>query len=83
MNDFCPIEILLVEDDPGDALLTREAFERNKVSDRPHVVNDGEQAMDFLRGEGTFGGAPRPDPILPDLNPPREDGREVLTRNQG
>jgi CheY-like chemotaxis protein len=78
MNDFWPIEVLLVEDDPGDVLLTREAFEHNKVSNRLHVVNDGEQAMDFLRGEGAYTDVPRPDLVLLDLNLPRKDGREVL-----
>jgi two-component system response regulator len=78
MNEYYPIEVLLVEDDPGDVLLTREAFEHNKVSNRLHVVNDGEQAMDFLRGEGAYVGVPRPDLVLLDLNLPRKDGREVL-----
>ncbi|WP_084957344.1 response regulator [Thermoactinospora rubra] len=72
------IEVLLVEDDPGDVLLTREAFELNKVKNRLHVVNDGEQAMAFLRREGEYADAPRPDMILLDLNLPRKDGREVL-----
>jgi two-component system response regulator len=78
VTEFLPIEVRLVEDDPGDVLLTREAFEHNKVSNRLHGVNDGEQAMAFLRGEGAFGRAPRPDLILLDLNLPRKDGREVL-----
>lgn len=78
MNNLHPIEVLLVEDDPGDVLLTREAFEHNKVGNRLHVVQDGEQAMAFLRGEGEHVGAPRPDLILLDLNLPRKDGREVL-----
>ncbi|WP_084517525.1 response regulator [Microtetraspora niveoalba] len=78
MNDMRPIEVLLVEDDAGDVLLTREAFELNKVKNRLHVVNDGEQAMAFLRREGEYADAPRPDMILLDLNLPRKDGREVL-----
>ncbi|MCG5216736.1 response regulator [Streptosporangium sp. KLBMP 9127] len=78
MADMRPIEVLLVEDDPGDVLLTREAFELNKVSNRLNVVNDGEQAMAFLRREDGYHDAPRPDLILLDLNLPRKDGREVL-----
>ncbi|MBO2456053.1 response regulator [Actinomadura violacea] len=80
MNDGArPIEVLLVEDDPGDVLLTTEAFEHNKVANKLHVVNDGEQAMAFLRREGEYEGAPRPDLVLLDLNLPRKDGREVLS----
>lgn len=73
-----PIEVLLVEDDQGDILLTREAFELNKVRNRLHVVNDGEQAMAFLRREEGYEDVPRPDLILLDLNLPRMDGMEVL-----
>ncbi|WP_067451642.1 response regulator [Actinomadura macra] len=77
-KDPRPIEVLLVEDDPGDILLTVEAFEHNKVNNTLHVVNDGEQAMTFLRREGEYADAPRPDLVLLDLNLPRKDGREVL-----
>jgi CheY-like chemotaxis protein len=72
------IEVLLVEDDPGDVLMTREAFHDYKVHNQLHVVNDGEQAMAFLRQEGEYAGRPRPDLVLLDLNLPRMDGRQVL-----
>ncbi|MGH3585453.1 MAG: response regulator [Pseudonocardia sp.] len=72
------IEVLLVEDDPGDVLMTREAFEEHKVANRLSVVSDGVSAMEFLRKEGEHAQAPTPDLILLDLNLPRMDGREVL-----
>ena len=72
------IDILLVEDNPGDIDLTREALEEAKVLNRLHVVEDGEQALDFVFRRGQFADAPRPDLILLDLNLPKRDGREVL-----
>ena len=76
-NDRKPIDVLLVEDDPGDVLMTREAFEEY-LNNRLDVVNDGAEAIAYLRREGEYAGAPRPDLILLDLNLPRRDGREVL-----
>ncbi len=72
------IEILLVEDSPGDARLTQEALADAKIRNRTSVVNDGLEALAFLQREGQYEGAPRPDLILLDLNMPRMDGREVL-----
>ncbi|ROS77194.1 response regulator [Cellulomonas sp. PhB143] len=72
------IDVLLVEDDPGDVLMTREAFEEHKVTNRLSVVSDGVSAMEFLRRTGEHADAPVPDLILLDLNLPRMDGREVL-----
>ncbi|MCC5033631.1 MULTISPECIES: response regulator [Streptomyces] len=77
MNTPRPIEVLLVEDDPGDVLMTREAFE-DKIGNTLHVVQDGEEALDFLYQRGAHAGAPRPDLVLLDLNLPKYDGRQVL-----
>jgi len=72
------IDVLLVEDDPGDVLMTQEAFEYHKIGNRLHVVEDGVEAIAFLRRTGEHAEAPRPGLILLDLNLPRKDGREVL-----
>lgn len=77
------IEILLVDDDQGDVLITREAFAQNKVGNRLSVVCDGESALAFLRRQGEFAEAPRPDLILLDLNLPGKPGHEVLAEIKG
>ena len=73
-----PIEVLLVEDNPGDVRLTREALKDGKVSNHLSVMQDGVEALRFLRREGPYAGAPRPDVVLLDLNLPKKDGRQVL-----
>jgi two-component system, chemotaxis family, response regulator Rcp1 len=73
-----PIHILLVEDNPGDARLTREALRDAKVRNNLHIVADGVEALAFLRHQGRHAEAPSPDLILLDLNLPKKDGREVL-----
>jgi len=72
------VEILLVEDNPGDVRLTQEALKEGKIVNRLSVVNDGVEALAFLRREGKYANRPRPDLIMLDLNLPKKDGREVL-----
>jgi CheY-like chemotaxis protein len=78
LDEVRVIDVLLVEDDEGDVLMTREAFEYYKIRNRLHVVSDGEQAMQFLRRDGQYAEAPRPGLILLDVNLPRKSGMEVL-----
>jgi chemotaxis family two-component system response regulator Rcp1 len=74
-----PVEILLVEDNPGDVRLTREALKEGKVYNNLHWARDGVEALEFLRKQGKFADVPRPNIILLDLNLPKKDGREVLS----
>ncbi len=78
-----PVEILLVEDNPGDMRLTMEALKEGKVYNNLHWMRDGVEALEFLERRGRHAAAPRPDIILLDLNLPRVDGREVLARIKG
>jgi len=78
-----PVEILLVEDNPGDVRLTLEILKDGKVNNNMHVVKDGLEALSFLRGEGEFADAPQPHLILLDLNLPGKNGREVLAKIRG
>ncbi len=75
-----PVDILLVDDDAGDILLTKKALTNDKICNSIHVANDGVEALAFLRKEGEYTNAPRPDLILLDLNMPRMDGREALAK---
>jgi CheY-like chemotaxis protein len=79
-TDLRPIDVLLVEDDEGDVLMTREAFEFYKIRNTLHVVTDGAQALEFLRRTGPYADAPRPGLILLDVNLPKLSGLEVLAQ---
>ena len=74
------IDILLVEDDPGDELITREAFEHDKLQNRLHVAHDGEEGLNYLYQRGAYEDAKRPNLILLDLNLPKYDGRQLLEK---
>jgi CheY-like chemotaxis protein len=78
--DNRPIVVLLVEDDPGDELITREVFEHNKFHNTLNVARDGQEALDYLYQRGVYRDAPPPDLILLDLNLPKYDGRQVLEK---
>ena len=78
IENLSVVDVLLVEDDPGDVVLIKEAFEFNKVHNTLHIVSDGVEALDFLYRRNGHEGAPRPDLVLLDLNLPRKDGRAVL-----
>ena len=78
-----PVEILLVEDNPVDVMIVKEAFKGGRVRNNLHVSEDGQEAMDFLHKRGKFSSAPSPEIILLDLNLPRKDGREVLAEVKG
>jgi CheY-like chemotaxis protein len=78
-----PVEILLVEDNPVDVMITKEAFRGGRVSNTLHVVEDGAEAMDFLYKRGEYSSAPSPEIILLDLNLPGKDGREILAEIRG
>ena len=75
-----PIEVLLIEDDPGDVLITREAFEHHKIHNTLRVARDGQEGLDYLYQRGSHKGATRPDLILLDLNLPKYDGHQLLEK---
>jgi CheY-like chemotaxis protein len=75
-----PIEVLLIEDDPGDVLITREAFEHHKIHNTLSVARDGQEGLDYLYQRGSYEGATRPDLILLDLNLPKYNGHQLLEK---
>jgi CheY-like chemotaxis protein len=77
-DGLAPVEVLLVEDNPADVRIIREALTISRIPHRLHVVEDGEQALDFVRGRGAYAGSPRPDVMLIDLNIPKIHGHEVI-----
>jgi CheY-like chemotaxis protein len=78
ISEGSPIDVLLIEDDPGDIVITREAFEHHKIHNTLHVARDGQEGLDYLYQRGQHEGAQRPDLILMDLNLPKYDGRQLL-----
>jgi CheY-like chemotaxis protein len=80
---YKPIEILLVEDNPADVRITTEAMKDSKIKNNLNIVNDGVEALNFLRKTGKYADAPKPDLILLDLNLPKKDGRDVLKEIKG
>jgi CheY-like chemotaxis protein len=74
------VDVLLIEDDPGDILIIREALETHEIRNILHVARDGQEGLDYLYQRGSHDGAPRPDLILLDLNLPKYDGRQLLER---
>jgi CheY-like chemotaxis protein len=79
-TDYRPIEVLLIEDDPGDVLITREAFEHHKIHNTLRVARDGQEGLDYLYQRESHKGATRPDLILLDLNLPKYDGHQLLEK---
>jgi CheY-like chemotaxis protein len=78
--DFRAIDVLLIEDDPGDILITREAFKHHKIENTLRVAHDGQEGLDYLYQRGPHQGAPQPDLILLDLNLPKYDGHQLLEK---
>lgn len=79
-EELAPVNVLLVEDNPADVRIIKEALAISRIPHRLHVVEDGEQALDFVRGQGAYADAPRPDLMLLDLNIPKIQGHEVIAQ---